>query len=110
MWVIKYSMEEGEKMQFRKFVKTIVLVAAVAFVYHGEVQAMDGTENVYSTIEEQNELLEGESDGENILDIEEKEEKSDEINTDDSVINNPQDDMQAGMDSTEETIMDEKNR
>ena len=101
-------MEEGEKMQFRKFVKTIVLVAAVAFVYHGEVQAMDGTENVYSTIEEQNELLEGESDGENILDIEEKEEKSDEINTDDSVINNPQDDMQAGMDSTEETIMDEK--
>ena len=43
-------MEEGEKMQFRKFVKTIVLVAAVAFVYHGEVQAMDGTENVYSTM------------------------------------------------------------
>ena len=52
--------------------------------------------------------MEGESEGENILDIEEKEEKSDEINTDDSVINNPQDDMQAGMDSTEETIMDEK--
>lgn len=91
-------MEEGEKMQFRKFVKTIVLVAAVAFVYHGEVRAMDETENVYSTIEEQNELLDGKLNGENISDIEEKEEESDEINTDDSAINNSQDDMQTGMD------------
>ena len=42
-------MEEGEKMQFRKFVKTIVLVAAVAFVYHGEVQAMDYSGSVVKT-------------------------------------------------------------